>query len=59
MGVVVILGDHLRRYDYTFDAGLDTKLGITSRFTLVLTLNTDFAKVEPEPEAEHQRLLSG
>ncbi len=34
--------------DYTYDAGLDVKYGLTSNLTLDLTVNTDFAQVEAD-----------
>ncbi len=39
-----------RQTDPTYDAGLDVKYGLTSNFTLDLTLNTDFAQVEADDE---------
>ena len=37
-----------RQADPTYDAGLDIKYGLTSNFTLDLTLNTDFAQFEAD-----------
>jgi hypothetical protein len=37
-----------RHTDPTYDAGLDIKYGLSSNFTLDLTLNTDFAQVEAD-----------
>ncbi len=37
-----------RQTDPTYDVGLDVKYGITSNYTLDLTLNTDFAQVEAD-----------
>lgn len=37
-----------RETDPTYDAGLDVKYGLSSNFTLDLTLNTDFAQVEAD-----------
>ena len=37
-----------RQTDPTYDAGLDVKYGLSSNFTLDLTLNTDFAQVEAD-----------
>ncbi len=34
--------------EYTYDAGLDLKYGLTSNLTLDLTVNTDFAQVEAD-----------
>jgi hypothetical protein len=36
-------------YDRIFNAGLDAKVGITSNFTLDMTLNPDFGQVEADP----------
>src|SRR5690606_2298885 len=35
--------------DTSFDAGLDAKIGLTSDFTLDLTINPDFGQVELDP----------
>lgn len=37
-----------REDDFTYDAGLDVKVGLTSNLTLDLTVNTDFAQVEAD-----------
>lgn len=37
-----------REDEFTYDAGLDVKYGISSNFTLDLTANTDFAQVEAD-----------
>jgi hypothetical protein len=39
-----------RHTDPTYDVGLDIKYGLTSNFTLDLTLNTDFAQVEADDQ---------
>jgi hypothetical protein len=39
-----------RRTDPTYDVGLDVKYGLTSNFTLDLTVNTDFAQVEADDQ---------
>ncbi|MBI3940032.1 MAG: carbohydrate binding family 9 domain-containing protein, partial [Acidobacteria bacterium] len=47
-----LLAPFLRRekddWDFTPDAGLDVKLGLSSQLTLDLTVNTDFSKVEAD-----------
>jgi hypothetical protein len=52
VGQAAELNDAETRYehptDWTYDAGLDVKYGLTSNFTLDLTLNTDFAQVEAD-----------
>ena len=35
--------------DYQIDAGLDAKIGLTSDFTLDLTVNPDFGQIEADP----------
>ena len=37
--------------DYTFNGGLDAKIGITNDLTLDLTVNPDFGQVEADPGA--------
>jgi hypothetical protein len=37
--------------DFTFNAGLDAKIGITNDLTLDLTVNPDFGQVEADPGA--------
>lgn len=44
-----------RRGEWTYDAGLDVKYGLTSNLTLDLTVNTDFAQVE----ADNQQINLG
>jgi hypothetical protein len=39
-----------RQTDPTYDVGLDVKYGLTSNFTLDLTVNTDFAQVEADDQ---------
>jgi len=39
---------YLRKQSPTAEAGLDVKYGLTSNFTLDVTLNTDFAQVEAD-----------
>jgi hypothetical protein len=36
--------------DFTYDAGLDLKMGLTNNATLDITVNTDFAQVEADDE---------
>lgn len=38
----------MRNDQFTYDAGLDVKYGLTSNLTLDLTVNTDFAQVEAD-----------
>jgi len=43
-------GNPFRRgSDQRFDAGLDAKIGLTSDFTLDLTVNPDFGQIEADP----------
>lgn len=40
--------EYIRRDDFTYDIGGDIKVGLSSNFTLDLTVNTDFAQVEAD-----------
>lgn len=40
--------EYVRRDDFTYDIGGDLKVGLSSNFTLDLTVNTDFAQVEAD-----------
>ncbi len=44
------LGSYERNEQFTYEAGLDVKYGISSNLTLDLTVNTDFAQVEADDE---------
>ena len=41
---------YLHESDFTYEAGLDIKMGISNNTTLDLTLNTDFAQVEADDQ---------
>jgi len=42
--------DYLYESDFTYEAGLDIKMGIANNTTLDLTINTDFAQVEADDQ---------
>jgi hypothetical protein len=41
---------YLHESDFTYEAGLDLKMGISNNTTLDLTINTDFAQVEADDQ---------